>query len=396
MKKITVALLLGLFMVAGCGEDVDPTASTKTFTRFFDDNRFNEIYYPIDAAQTPDGGYLVLSGKRIEGSNFRGIHLLKTDKAGNLEESTELNEQYVNAIGDLMEIAGTFYFFAMDAASLQAQLVAVQEDLGSVTITALNTATYYPAAASVDNSSMVLLSYDHLTKESVLSIVSQNGSVQLSQAFSIGAGDDVEEPIIDHFIHTGRQFPFQTGKAGSLYFFNGFYNYTFSLVFVNLGQTAPAGVVQGQQDDGGFSAVKAISSGFAASRFNFGENYFLPVVNLTTSGISSSVDLGGNPLPELEANATVAILPITINGQSSLVFAGNTRSKQIGLYFYDAVSGEFRGSHYLGFSNPFELASIRTTDDGGIIVCGTTYLAGRFPRISLFKLSKETVSAAGA
>ena len=51
------------------------------------------------------------------------------------------------------------------------------------------------------------------------------------------------------------------------------------------------------------------------------------------------------------------------------------------------------GSHYLGFSNPFEVASLIRTEDEGLLVCGTTYLAGRFPRICLFKLSKENVES---
>ena len=44
-----------------------------------------------------------------------------------------------------------------------------------------------------------------------------------------------------------------------LYFFNGFFNYTFSLVFTDITSDDPIGVVQGQQDDGGFSAVTPLS-----------------------------------------------------------------------------------------------------------------------------------------
>jgi hypothetical protein len=33
-----------------------------------------------------------------------------------------------------------------------------------------------------------------------------------------------------------------------------------------------------------------------------------------------------------------------------------------------------------------------TTKDGGLVVCGTTYVAGRFPRICLFKISAEELA----
>src|SRR5690606_14991572 len=106
---------------------------------------------------------------------------------------------------------------------------------------------------------------------------------------------------------TGKRFPFQIGKVSdALYFFNGFENYSFSLVFTNLQGNGPVGVVQGQQDDGGFSAVVPLNNGkFAASRFDFGQNYFLPGVTLQTNGPTMGAYLGGFVLPELVPDAPV-------------------------------------------------------------------------------------------
>jgi len=91
-------------------------------------------------------------------------------------------------------------------------------------------------------------------------------------------------------------------------------------------------------------------------------------------------------------DAPVRIIKTTISGKEVLIYASNTRSRQISLFFYNKTTGVFIGSHYLGFSNPFEVANLVSTTDGGLIVCGTTYVAGRFPRICLFKLSSETLS----
>lgn len=153
------------------------------------------------------------------------------------------------------------------------------------------------------------------------------------------------------------------------------------------------GVVQGQHDDGGFSAVVPIASTkFAAARFNFGDNFLLPNVLLTPTGITSSVDYPGNTLPELVPNATVRILRTVIDDTQTLVFASETRSKQIALLFYEEATGALLGSHYLGFSNPFEVSAVIETEDEGLLVCGTAYLAGRFPRICLFKLPREELA----
>jgi hypothetical protein len=254
----------------------------------------------------------------------------------------------------------------------------------------------YPAAAALDGGNFLLLNYDNLNKESRVSVVSPTGGISRSRGFSIGAGDEVEEPLINHFLRTGRQLPFLVGRVpGGNYFFNGFYNYTLSVVFTDLNQPTPQGVVQGQQSNGGMNSLLPLGGGrFAGSRFNFGDNYFLPNVTLNSSGVSSSVDLGGNPMPELASNSPVKVLRLVIDGKEQLAYTSYTRSRQIAILAYDPANGSFLGSKYLGFSNPFEVASMVQTRDGGLAVCGTTYVAGRFPRICIFKLTASELSDA--
>ena len=75
-----------------------------------------------------------------------------------------------------------------------------------------------------------------------------------------------------------------------------------------------------------------------------------------------------------------------------IAYASNTKSGQIGIYLYELSNGEFLGSRYLGFSNPYEVNSIIVTADGGIAIGATTYVTGRFPRITLFKLSENELN----
>jgi len=94
----------------------------------------------------------------------------------------------------------------------------------------------------------------------------------------------------------------------------------------------------------------------------------------------------------LVENAPVKILVSKINDKDVILYASNTKSGQIGIYVYEQSTGDFLGSKYLGFSNPFEVTSIINTTDEGIAIGATTYVTGRFPRITLFKISPEELS----
>lgn len=397
LKKLRffTALVASALLVVACSEKSDPGFETQNFTSIFDNTQFNASYSPIDMLQTPDGGYLVLASRRLQESNFSGIYLLKADKFGNFVKDLEVEETAVNPIGRFTEHQGKYYFFCMNTNTQHAQLAEVDAAIEAITMKPVNGGGItYPAAATFADNAFILVSYSNGDKQTVISLINTDGGVLKSKGYTIGAGDDVEEPIINHFIRTGKKFPFAAGKVSNgLYFFNGFFNYTFSLVFTDLDSDEPAGVVQGQQDDGGFSAVMPLGgSKFATSRFNFGDNYLLPNVTLTTSGETSSIDLGGYSLPELVPNASVRIVRATVNDKNVLIYGTDTKSKQIGLLFYDEAAGTFISSRYLGFSNPFEIANLIPTTDGGLAVCGTTYIAGRFPRICIFKLSKEKLA----
>jgi hypothetical protein len=74
-----------------------------------------------------------------------------------------------------------------------------------------------------------------------------------------------------------------------------------------------------------------------------------------------------------------------------IVYGSNTKSKQIGLYFYDEATGEFLGSEYVGYSNPFEIGSVIQTAEGDLVVSGTTYLVGRLPRLCLIKIPERSL-----
>lgn len=408
MLKRYYTLLILAIVVLSCSEESDPKFDSDNFTTIFDNNKFSVAYKPIDMLQTSDGGYIVLGSRKLNDSNYSGIYLLKADKDGNFVKELEVDENYVNPVGHFTQIGDTYNFFCMQypSDSLKANIASVDVNIENVTFKPVSSSTpdginpTYPSVASLVDNSFLLQCYDHLNRQTALLVVNpSSGAVSAGKAFTLGVGaaDNVDEAVQNSFLYAGRKFPYEVGKVGGLYFFNGFFDFNFSLVFTDLNADDPNGFVYGQQPDfnGGFSSVVSLgASKFAASTFFFGENYIMPNALIQTSGPSSMTpdQLPGLSFPELVTNANVKILRSTINNKSVLIYGSDTKTKEIGLYFYEEATGEFLGSRYLGFSNPFEIAGIINTSDGGIAVCGTTYVAGRFARICIFKLSKEEIT----
>lgn len=386
-------LLLLIFLNAGCDIKDNEVEVNSSFLKVYDNNQFDGSYIPLDIQQTSDGGYLILSGRRIKESNFVGINVLKIDSDGTFVNEFKMEENFVHPVYSLIKNDEGFYFFCMDAVSLQAHVAKVSEDDAEVeSITPVQGTSYPLYASASDDNSFILQSYNTTDKQTVLSVVNSAGNVSKRKVFGIGAGEDVEKPLIEHFTRTGKQLPFLSGKTpDGMFYFNGFFNYTFSLVFTNLNSDEPSGVVQGQQDDGGISALLPleVANKYALSTFNFGDNYLHSNSTLSDQSISSAVDLAGFAMPELQEDARVILKRVTINGTNSILYGSNTKNGQILLLGYDEAKGELKGSKYLGYSYPYEIAGFVQTEDDGLAVAALTQVAGRFPRICLFKLSKE-------
>jgi hypothetical protein len=403
MKRLLYILPLLALVVASCEEEVNPVFDTESFTAIFDNNQFAATYNPIDMIQTEDGGYIVLGKRDLSESEFAGIYLMKVDKYGNFVRETEVNPEYVHPIASLVSRNNLIYFICMNELTTQLQIATVSPDGEFLEASTLLVGDItYPSAASFTDNQFIIQGYNHVDKQTIVATVSLDGNVTNQINYSIGIGDteSLDRQISSHFLETGRQLPFAVGKAGSKYYFNGFYDFTFSLLFTDLSQEEPDGGVQGQResDNSGLSSILPISANkFAISWFNVGRNYFAPAINIASTGTPTSIgDEGfedvGLPFRELVDNADVRIIKAQVNEKNTLVYASTTLSKQIGLFFYDELTGKFMSSRYLGYSNPFEASDLIQTSDGGLAVCGTTYLAGRFPRICIFKLSKEELA----
>lgn len=388
-----LSVIFAIFTFWGCAEEPSEVSETENFVRIYDYNGFAESFHPVDMVQTPDKGFLLLAARdRQVDSPERGIYLLKVRDDGSVEKDLVLEENYIRPVPGMFEVNGKYFFFCMDSFS---EAVLVETDASLENINYFPTGLSYPAAVTYAGAEgFLLLSYDQVDKKTRFSKVSPSGSVTVSRKFRIADNDSMEDIIMQHFLNTGRQYPFAVGKfSNGDYYFNGFYDYTFSLVTTNLrNDDDVTNVMHGQHENGGLSAVTPLSGNqFATAYFNFGSNYFVPTVSL--AGIPGTInDLGGFNMRELVPDAAVDIQRITVNNEPLLMYGTDVKAKQIGLFFYDQSTGALRGSRYLGFSNPYEFGKSIVTQDGGVAVCGTTQIAGRFPRICLFKISESELA----
>lgn len=371
------------------------------FLRIYDNEEFTSDFKPLDIRQTEDGFYTILAETPNDDSNFQGIYIMQADAEGNFVSGETFDNQFVQAAPRLVSTGGNFYFICMQRVSLQAHLVGIAPDGSTTAPIPLSDENgndlLYPMQISADSDGgLLFLGYDNASGESVFAKMNRNGEVSQSRRFTIGAGPDVEEPIIDHFTRTGRQLPFFTGvTSDGTYYFNGFFNFTLSLVMLDLNSEAEPSVLQGVQDESGLSSLVHLTGNtFAASRFSFGQNYILPQIeiNVASDDPGSSEDLLGNPFPELVPNADVILKRLTVGDKQVLLYGSTTQGKQMILMGFDASTGELLGTRYLGFSIPYAFANFTKTSDEGLAVVGTAAVAGRFSRICLFKLSPEDLS----
>ncbi|MEP4533369.1 MAG: hypothetical protein ABJ004_09785 [Cyclobacteriaceae bacterium] len=387
-----IYILAVLVLLQSCQEEsYDPSES---FLRIYDNSSSLLSYDPIDIVET-SSGYLVLSATKLDDSDFSGVQIIALDETGNFVNEHNLADNYVSPVGDFIDLDTAYSFFAMDESTLSTVMFSVSADLLSIQDRVVISGPAYPLSASAkSNDEILLLTYDPDGLQTVVSRVSQQGVMQQGVSYSIGAGSDVEEDVINHFTDPDRyKLPFFCGEipSGQVYF-NGFYNYSLSLVFSSFAD-APDGVLQGQGSNGGVSmALPVETNTFALMGFQFNDNFIRPHVLINTDEISSSIDLMESTISEFNGRSPADILLWEHNDIQYVVVCGETQNRQVALYFYDYVTSELVGIEKIGYQNAFTPSSIKLDDENGLLILGSTYVSGRFKRIFLKKMTEKQVA----
>lgn len=361
----------------------------EAFLQIYDDENYNASYQPV-ALGNSDSNIFILSERNLDVSNFSGINLIITDLSGTFKSEQQLDEQFVAPTKDLLKIGDKHYFFCMDRSTLRPHLVSVSS-AGALSFTPLNLNASYPLAAAINTGNrLIFLSYNQNDRNSVISIIGTDGQLQDEAEYTIGAGNDVLEAIIKHFTRPDRKLPFFCGQApNGSYYFNGFYNFTLSLVFTGLGDD-PTGVIQGQGTDAAMKYLLPIGgNNYAFMAFQFSDHFLSGSTELSSNEVTSSVNYFERKVPEIAPDAYGKIVNYSFGTDELTIMAAETEGRQVILYFFDKITGDLKNTYLLGTLNPFTFSDIKVFADGGIAITGTTFLADRFERVYLRKISRN-------
>lgn len=388
-----VILGMGLAGLSSC-ESMDAEIMDEgAFTRIYDNQKLDERFYPLDIEQTLDGGFLVYSafiGDTVSYAWPKG-HLLKTDNTGNLEWEVQLQDPYVSPVPNILQLNNNYYVICMDAVTLRPKVLQVDPASSAVTLTASLDDFTYPLYTDVSaDGGILLLSYERTSRNSVLTRLNQNFSIDWEASFEVV--DDAEERVISHLTRQEKQYPFLTGDVGTgnspqHYFVNAFSNFTLSTIFVNSFSGQRTGLLNGFQYTGALSALVSTSdTSFAMAKYSGGDNYLIPKINLPVDQTLSIKDIPGEKFQELTSNAKVRAKQLTFGEMETVVFASQSTTNQLMLYVFDARNGDLLETKSFASGGPVEIANFIQTSDNGLAIALQTLVAGRFPRIEIIKV----------
>ncbi len=383
--KFLFILILALVGM-GCKKEYEPE---DTFIKVYNDTDANKNYFPLSMQQTNDGGYLFLSAY-----NGWNIHLLKTDAIGDMLWEVNLPSKYINAVPNLIEQDGYFYFVCMDAVGLFTYIM--QVDLSSKTAGEFQSFPQikYPLYVQDNENAVYIQNYERNAFKTGIHQLNSTMD-QLENSGSVNIFTDVEDKIIDHLSYTGKRYPFfvSVTPENDYVVLSGFNNYSFSTVFLDANLDF-SGVYNGAAFDGGLNAILPLGGNqFSLARFTFSNLFFNPNAALSPTAIDIAEAIPAQGKAELDAESPVLIKEMPINSSEYVVYLATTKSNQLLLSFYAKGTNELKGSKYIGQSVPLKACDFSLTQDGGLMILTQATIMGSFNRIATMKYSKEELEA---
>jgi hypothetical protein len=97
----------------------------------------------------------------------------------------------------------------------------------------------------------------------------------------------------------------------------------------------------------------------------------------------------GQRQSELIPSKAVFTRRMRLNNKEIAFFVGSSKNNKIVLYCYNRATETRLNKKYFGHTHIYEASGLITTDEGGLAILGTTFVAAHLGRICLFKLSRE-------
>lgn len=381
--RFFIRIIFLVIFITSCDVSKNKPLTENPFTIIFENNNNGNDYFPIDIKQTADKGFLILAEMQNTSSDFPLVYVIKTDEKGKvLWEKT--SDKLVSPASMLIESGSDFVFICMENNGFTTQLIKADENLSLVSEIS---GIIYPLAAQKVGAGIALLSYDFVDgSQTKLTILNTSGNITSTKKYEFS--EDVKERIIkNHLQRRGKRLPFFVGENSSgNYYFNGITDdFSLSLIF-----SSQTGKVTGVRYESAMNSILPLSNGkFAISIFDVAGNIrFLPQETLDQTQVKSVKDFAGITLQELAPFSPVVFKKASLNGENVFLLNATTKNGQAVLSCYDENSGSFIGSNYYGSGTKTEVGNVIQTSDGGLAILVKNYVAGRFGRLMLYKLTK--------
>jgi len=386
MKRLLFICCCALIALLSC-EKKD--TSSLPFVKIYDDQNGNRSFTPLSIIKsTQDHGYIVLSA-------FDGwkIQLMKIDNDGVFEWNLELPDAYVNAVPNLVNIDQHIYLVCMDPIELNTRILRIDEANHAVIPVSVLEEVSYPLYAEYAVDNLMLLSSPLGSQITLI----QKVSPLLDTVIQVGALDismNVDDYLIKHSMHSGKQWPFfiKSTPEKDRFVVNGFYNYSFSTVFLD-NNLQFSGVYNGAAMDGGINQLLPLGAGsYALSRIS-GEYLFNNAnCSLDPSAIAMATSIEAQGDSELNHESPVLIESLTIKGVTYRAYVASTHSNQLSLKLYDESGKKIAGT-YLSKNIPIKACDMIQTPYGELLILTQVRVMGSYNRIGAIKLSKANLEA---
>ena len=386
-----IILIIFSALLSNCDIKESDVSPASSYTKVYESANTQESYYPLDIIQTNDKGFLILSSMIDKDQQaeifFPRIHLTKVNEVGHFEWQQQIDNNYLSAVSKIMSVNNQIFILCMK--NLNSALLQVTPGKDSATINEINTDSDrpYPLAAFIDNQTIITSSYFDQTTH----INAYDLNFNRLWSSSEPTGEDIIVDIRQHLTRQGTEYPFFIGKLNDqdTYFANAFRRSTLSLMFIQSGGNL-SGYLTSFQDKGVISScVHLQEDQFAISRYYTGDNFVYPGVSVDINTHTTAKDYNDILLADLKSNARINVMHDEFNSMNLILYASTSKTNQISLYFFDAKDNSLVKTHFLGHTNPVEIASLIRADDGSLIVLGKTWVSGRYQRIILYKISLD-------
>jgi len=381
--------IFGLLLISGCDIRDNEVKPLESWTRIYDTESLDDSFYPEALAQTDTGDFVIVFRYRNDESTFPATGVMSADKDGIFNWFSKVDLPEVNPTWPMFEKEGAFHIMGMDEITLAPTVL--QVDLANQTLSRVAevNGVVFPLSMADVGVGYVLQAYAPDDLATQLLFLDNQFQPVWEEKFSVL--EDAEQRIISHLTAIQGNYPFFCGTTADRYFFNGFTNFTLSMVFVPKGGGSETGLIQGFQDDSGVANAQVLQSGsFTLARNNFSDHYIVPQVSVDQNSITAATDIEGISYPEIKPGSKIRSVVLGGSAGSGIIYASSTRTGQILLTGY-SETGEIRNQRSIGSINPYEVADLIETEDGGIAILATTFMTGRYPRPALIKLSVDEV-----